>query len=135
MRRIISYIVALVVVTALAAAIITNSNSISNALVHGCYSSGARTVQQLIVDWSIYTADRHSAAAYETQSKTSVPNAALIGKQGEIRGHEADQLLTAMSKIAAVRIDVRYAPLLPKPLADVVLTTNFKCQSLSTTIL
>ena len=122
-RTVVGYIVLFTIVGALAAAIIANANAISNQIVKGCFGGSARTVQQLKVDYAIYTADRKAAAG----KSNSV--------QAQIRSQEADELLVYMKKIAAVRIDYRLASLLPESLASVVTSTGFDCNDVGEKLL
>lgn len=117
-RSVVGYIVVFVIVGALAAAIISNSNAISDQVDAVCFGGATRTVQQLLVDYAIYEADVEAAKTYREDGQDD---------QAKIRQTEADKLLVAMKKIAAVRIDADLAPLLPKSLADVVTKVGFQC--------
>jgi hypothetical protein len=128
-QRVVSVVVLLAVLAGFTIAIFTNSSNIKSAQVQSCLGGGFARSQQLLFDWAVYRADVKSAAAYVKESQTAKANKNLIQRQGDIRGTEAQQLFVAMAKIAATRIDVRWAILLPRRLRHIVVSNQFYCSA------
>lgn len=134
MRRLLAQGLTVVVLGIFLVAIYSSATDLQTQQHVGCLGGSVRTVQQLVVDWSIYTADRKAAQKYAELGANATANKSLILSQGTIRRTEAQALLVATSRIAGVRIDVSYARYLPPPLAKVVRRANFTCPSSSVAV-
>jgi hypothetical protein len=93
----------------------SQTSQIRSSAKTACLNGAQSKIGQLHIDWVIYVAD-HTIA-------TTPPSTAST----RTRGVEADQILAGMRAIAAVRIDRRFAHLLPAPLAATVRKANFSC--------
>jgi hypothetical protein len=80
-----------------------------------CLNSSESRISQLRIDWVIYTADHAIGLTRPATMATRT------------RASEAAEILAGIQAIAGVRIDKRYASLLPAPLAATVRNTDFSC--------
>lgn len=93
----------------------SQTSQIKSSARTACLNGGQSKIGQLHIDWVIYVADHTIATTPPLTASTRT------------RGLEADEIFAGMQAIAAVRIDRRFAYLLPAPLAATVRKTDFSC--------